>query len=487
LNAKTLRARWLRLAAVVLLLLLGAYFYLRPTPDEVIRPALDRLAKIPLQDRWSNPKLLKIRQFGPSAIPMLRSVLRERNSSSVRFQLWLKQRWPKQTKRFKFFPNENVLTERRWIACQVLQTFGPSARPAVPELIAILYENDVRTVNGVTMALSEIGIDADICEQLDGVYEHNQTNFATYAVLNFVGNYKPASARTVKVLVRALGNPSPHYRGIAAESLGRVGANTPEVIAALKTALGDKSNETAFIPISAALWDLQKDPTLADGVLKYCDSILDSFHTRWPDAGGQGIDGDEGIFSNAGGLLSRMPLNEYQRSKALVLFQIAAEEKSTRIFFRMVLLPALIEFGYPTDKCVAVCRHGLDRKEDYYRLQAAQLLAQVAEKRSTGDLREDELVKDGNVGVRVFGAKLHWQKHHDAKKVVPVLAESLNRTKHQSYYYTQIQPEALRIIGQIGTEAVEAEAAVEALKTDPNPGVVKLASETLEKIRGKGR
>src|SRR5213075_1288027 len=104
--------------------------------------ALDALSAIPLSERWAHPELLKIRKLGADAVPPLRRVLREKTSPSTRFLLWVKLKWPGATKYYSHFPDPQKMSERRWAACQVLQTLGPAAKPAIPEIIRILKEGD---------------------------------------------------------------------------------------------------------------------------------------------------------------------------------------------------------------------------------------------------------------------------------------------------------------------------------------------------------
>jgi hypothetical protein len=48
--------------------------------------------------------------------------------------------------------------------------------------------------------------------------------------------------------------------------------------------------------------------------------------------------------------------------------------------------------------------------------------------------------------VRIYAAKVHWGKNRQAQKVVPVLVEALDRSKHQSYYYAETLPVALSVL-----------------------------------------
>ena len=105
-------------------------------------------------------------------------------------------------------------------------------------------------------------------------------------------------------------------------------------------------------------------------------------------------------------------------------------DKSERIFVRMLLLPAMMDLGFPGEECLAVCQTGLSQTEDYYRLQAARLLTMVSYKYSLHDLDLDELIHDANVGVRICAAKIHCRKYRRAQAIVPILIESLDRSKH---------------------------------------------------------
>lgn len=158
-------------------------------------------------------------------------------------------------------------------------------------------------------------------------------------------------------------------------------------------------------------------------------------------------------------------------------------DKSKRIFIRMLLLPAMVNLGFPKEKCFEVCNTGLNQSEDYYRLQAARLLAMVTEKYPVDEQYLAPLLHDRDVGVRIYAATIHWRMNRQAPEVVPILIESLDRSKYQSYYYAETQPVALAVLGDIGPEARDAAGMLEKLSSDPNPSIAKLASEALAKVR----
>src|SRR4029078_860585 len=106
--------------------------------------ALDALAKVPLSERWSHPQMLEIRTLGPRALPDLRRVLVEKDSSRTQLLLLLGSKCPRATNYISDFPNPAKLSERRWAACQALQNIGAAARPALPARAPIFQRGDVR-------------------------------------------------------------------------------------------------------------------------------------------------------------------------------------------------------------------------------------------------------------------------------------------------------------------------------------------------------
>ncbi|EEF59713.1 HEAT repeat domain-containing protein [Pedosphaera parvula] len=478
------RSRWLWVALVLALILFGGVVFLQHSVDNVMHPALDKLSKLPLSQRWSDSEMLKIRELGVRAVPSLRRVLKEKDSPTIRFLLWVKGKWPGVTKYNSHFPDPAKLTERRSTACQVIQTLGPAGRSAAPELIEILKGKDLRDLNAAMMALGGIGVDADICERLDAVLEKGVPEWPRCYMMSAQAAVKPPSARTLKILVAALADSSPHVQNHAVQTLGSLGVNTPEIVAGLKHLQSVASDPLIQASSLAALWNLEHDSAMVfPGFVKLLENEIANFKPlSGGGSGGQGVDRGDQIVMGAGDAFQRMKLEGRDKSEALRLFESYCD-KSDRIFIRMLMLPTMIELGYPRDKCLDVCRKGLDCSEDYYRIQAAELLATVAEKYSMEGIDLDALFHDRDVAVRVYAAKVHWLKNRNAKVVVPVLIESLDRAKYQSYYYAQVQPAALKLLGEIGLEANEAAGSLEKVLHDPDPAIVKLASEALVKIR----
>ena len=479
-----LRSPWFWLGLVFGVVLTGIFFLGRNT-GKVMYPALDTLSSLQIGERWSNPEMLKIRALGPKAIPPLRSVLREREQPSTRFLLWIKSKWPAATKYYSHFPDLNKMSERRWTACQVLQTLGPASRPAVPELITLLQKGDVSDSNAASMALWAIGIDRKMCEQLDAAMEEGVQPSGRGQIVSMLAKVKPPSERTLRTLSVALADPSPWVQSMAVETVGELGVPDLTVISLLKQLQSTSTNELVAVSASAALWELEKDAGNAiRPVMRILTNVLARPTVAPPGggSGGQGVTAEEQVFMAAANLFQRMRLGEPDKTGALALLQSFCD-KSGRIFVRMLLLPNMLELGFPAQECFAVCRTGLDQPEDYYRLQAARLLVAVCTKYPGHDLDLDALIHDREVGVRVYAAKIHWQRKRQADVVVPVLLEALNRNKHQGYYYDmEILPAALRILAEMGPDAKPAAGQLTHVTLDPNPAIANLAAEALARI-----
>src|SRR5678815_1249042 len=88
------RARLFWLTLAVIAIPCAGLFLLRQSTHNVMHPALDKLAAISFEQRWSHPEILRIRGLGKDAITPLRAVLREKDKPTTRFLLWLKTKWP---------------------------------------------------------------------------------------------------------------------------------------------------------------------------------------------------------------------------------------------------------------------------------------------------------------------------------------------------------------------------------------------------------
>src|SRR6266404_6266897 len=253
------RSRWIWMALLFAIIPVGGMLYLRRSVVNVMHPALDKLSAVDFGQRWSHPEMLRIRALGTKAVPSLRRVLREKDHPTTRFLLWVKGTWPGATKYYSHFPDLNKIAERRATACQVLQTLGPAGRSAAPELIKVFQGKDIGDGNAASMALWAIGIDADICDQLDAVLEHGASESARVQIVSALGSVKPPSARTLNALTVALADPSFYVQQQAAKTLGRLGVTTPTALSALRHLRSTSTNELVLITASAALWDLEKD------------------------------------------------------------------------------------------------------------------------------------------------------------------------------------------------------------------------------------
>src|SRR5262249_22043517 len=147
------------------------------------------------------------------------------------------------------------------------------------------------------------------------------------------------------------------------------------------------------------------------------------------------------------------------------------------------LLGTMLQLGFPVQKAVQLCRAGIESSERFHRLQAVDILCELAEKYSVEGIDFGELLKNDYVLVRVYAAKELWLKKRNATELVPVLVDALDRSKYQEYHYSDIQSTALEVLGMIGPQATGAAKTLELLKTDPDPVVAKAATETLRRIQ----
>jgi hypothetical protein len=109
-----------------------------------------------------------------------------------------------------------------------------------------------------------------------------------------------------------LSDPSPYVQYRVAETLGRLGARTPEIVSALKSLQSRTTNELAVIMSSAALWGLENDAVLVlPPVFQVLENQLAQPMVPWPGggSGGQGLTAGDQAFMGAGELFRKMHLN----------------------------------------------------------------------------------------------------------------------------------------------------------------------------------
>src|ERR1041384_462687 len=204
------RSRWLWMALIPASIFVAGMVFLAHDATNEIHPILDKLSTVSFGERWSRPEMIKIRQFGGKAIPLLQRVLREKDQPRIHFLLWVKGKWPGVVRYYPYIPDVNKLSERRATACQVLQMLGPAGKSAAPELVRVMASKDARDVNAASMALWAVGIDADNCDRLGEVLEQGTAGFGRSQIIMALASVKPPSARTLSALTKSLADPSPH-------------------------------------------------------------------------------------------------------------------------------------------------------------------------------------------------------------------------------------------------------------------------------------
>jgi len=476
-------SKW-KSASIVIILALGliggTILYLVRQPVNPIHPALDRLAAMELSKRWADPDLLKIRAMGEQGVEYLRRVIREKESVRTRVLLWVGGKWTEAPKYIPNYPDLKKMDERRWVACQVIQTLGPAGRRAMAELVTAMEKGDISTVNGVSMALNAIGVDTDMVKLLLPALERGAPESSQSQMIWMLARVKPATERTVKYLTSALKHKSAYVQQAAVSSISTLKISNPEVLAGLKRLQSEGTLNSLRVEASSALWELNKNrEEVLGATVALIEGELRTYKgASWHGSGGAGVDEVEETICGTGDLWARMKLEGADQERALKLLNDFCR-KSQRIFIRMILLPSMMDLGLDMGEGLAVCREGMSAPEDYYRIQGAKLMVQLSDRATIEEKYVDEMLENSEVGVRVYGAKVHWKMHRDAAKVLPVLIDALDRKKYQSYYYPEIQGTVLTTLKDMGPEAAPARKQLEELRTDPNPEVVKMVNEIL--------
>jgi HEAT repeat protein len=451
-----------------------------------IDPILDRLASVNINNRRSHPDIVRLRAFGAKAVPDLRRTFTEIESRRTRVLLWLKAKWPDAPKYIPSFPDPKKLIERRTTACQVLQALGPAGKAARPELIKMFTNLDGSVVNMAAMALQDVGIDGDVCEQLAALVEKGITDSAQAEAVSIFGEVKPPSPRVVKTITDSLNHSSWRVQRAAADTIDRLGLSSPEILIGLRKLQTSSRDSEISLKSSLALWTLETNKNeVLPPVFRLLENELKHYEAETgPDTGPWAgvIYKRERPFVTAAELFGRMPLSVEERQKALNLLEESCE-KSGRLSVQLRLLRGMLRLGYSPRKGIEVCRAGIKSNEKYYRFRAMLILGEIAEQYPEEQIDFNELMNDPYVGVRVYAAKAEWLKKGKAGEVVPVLVDALDRGKYEENNYQDIQTIALEVLGMIGPEAKSALNAVETLRGDPDPNVAKLASETAKRIQ----
>jgi hypothetical protein len=484
------KVRWVVAAlATVVALILGAVVWLAPK-ENVLHRELDDLARAPYAERWSHPAFGRIRAMGPKAIPFLREAIAQKDALSTRTLLAAQEKWPKFTERY-FELSEAKMMERRATACQVILTLGPAAKSAWPELVALFQSEDISDFNTPFLPLKAIGINEEIRDHLVRMIENEKigNRIAKFMALEAIAEVKPPSERALKLLAASLEDRTQYGFGPPeiAERLGKLGANTPEVIAGLKNLQRKSKDRRATVAASHALWRLQgKNAEVLSSMFAMVEMMLREpkeippWAKAFPDKNDWGQIGTQADLTveAAGEFFREAATDAADKAKAIEMLEKWGRD-SERVHIQMRLLRSMLDLGYPGTNCVAICEGGLAQRHNYLRIQAAWLLADVAEKFPIDTAIVTRLIGDSDVCVRIYGAKVRWRQTRQPEVVVPVLDGALDVAKHRSYWHTHALPVALGVLKEIGPEARAARARVEELARDANPEIAKLADDTI--------
>lgn len=243
-----------KLRFLVLLLLLAAFMaglsaYLLRQREPVYqgRPLskwLEELEYSRLQDgRGSSAEAL--RHMGTNAMPTLVKMLRARDSE-LKLQLirLARKQGLVRVGPFRFHPTPGLVRCRTAIAaCELL---GPSARSAIPELVALLRETEPQTGYAAARALGAIGAEAIPALVSELANENKETRLRAVMAM---GAFPKGSTVLVPPLLRSLHDPGADVRNMATAALGRFGLEAAVVVPALAECLADPSS---YVRMNAA-------------------------------------------------------------------------------------------------------------------------------------------------------------------------------------------------------------------------------------------
>lgn len=128
----------------------------------------------------------------------------------------------------------------------IFAALGPMAKPAIPDLIKLLGNEDSGVANSAANGLEDIGPDA-IPALIDALTNQNQSSrfFAASSLghmTDTTGNLKTAIRPAIPALMERLNDKDPFVEGQAAWSLGRIQQDATTVIPALIEALKRGTN-----------------------------------------------------------------------------------------------------------------------------------------------------------------------------------------------------------------------------------------------------
>jgi len=232
------------------LIALSALLFLRPGEPSyqgnLLSTWLAELSNGSSEDRKAAE--VAIREIGTNALPILLQELRASDDSPVKMKLW------ELAERQKFIKIHVTLVSDRWErALNGFEALGATAKPAVPELVAMLGAPD--TAARAAMALMNIGSES-VPPLMDALTSSNllMRAWAAEALGILHTDAKPAIPR----LLKCLGDPIPLVRSAAAKTLGYIGEEPDLVVPALVICLEDTNR---FVKVAAigALGSFGKD------------------------------------------------------------------------------------------------------------------------------------------------------------------------------------------------------------------------------------
>ena len=162
--------------------------------------------------------------------------------------------------------------DKQFDGAKIIQALGPTAEPAIPNLVVLLQSQDSSTANNAIYALWGIGTNA--LPSLVECLTNKDEKIRRWSARG-VGLFRKQARTAVPGLVLCLKDKNAFTRENATRSLGQIGEDAPMVIPALVSCL----EETTNYPSYALWWSIGRFGTNAQPAIPTLVKIIES--KRW--------------------------------------------------------------------------------------------------------------------------------------------------------------------------------------------------------------
>jgi len=418
-----------------------------------------------------DPRVKAIFESGPDAIPYLRRAITRRSSVRVKVTEFLRAKLPGTLGKWLRAPDNSYREGMNEACFRGLAAFGPNAKAALPELIGSF--EDQSGLNMASYAVIQIG------PRLEDVPR----------LLNLLSTSKESFARLC-----------------AAICLGRTGAASKDVVAALAGACGDQED---FVKIGSidALRNLGRparaiaEPVLVNMITNNSQQIR--IVALWALGSVRGETNVVQFQRELESAIQRLPSDSAPLGAvsspstcvmllADILSEFGEEAGSTLPVLRPLVLDnnirvalsaarAAWKIGRETNEVFFVCERAIAHADPNLRRVGAELLSEVCAAARIPLPGEAKLLAAPDPFVRFYAARAVFKLTGDTQRTLPVIVEGLE--DHFSYYRNlDIRRLAAETLGEMGTNAHPAIPCVMRALQDGEVTVRKAATNALKRI-----